>query len=99
VIFAHQHAVSEAALACWAKDRVPIQYLTNCVHWRDLVLTVGPGALIPRPETELLIDICDRVRLGGCRIEPRIESNRVDECIRAAEYISLFGSKGQVQWC
>ena len=37
-------------------DREPIQYLTSCVFWRDLVLAVGPGVLIPRPETELIID-------------------------------------------
>ncbi|CAL5222788.1 g5202 [Coccomyxa viridis] len=38
------------------RERVPLQYLTGSAHWRDLVLAVGPGVLIPRPETELLID-------------------------------------------
>lgn len=38
------------------EDRVPLQYLTSCAFWRDLILSVGPGVLIPRPETELLID-------------------------------------------
>ena len=42
--------------------RVPLQYLTGSAHWRDLVLAVGPGALIPRPETELLIDFAQEVR-------------------------------------
>jgi len=37
-------------------DRVPFQYLTASAYWRDLVLVVGPGALCPRPETELIID-------------------------------------------
>ena len=41
--------------------RVPLQYLTNCCHWRDMVLAVGPGVLIPRPETELLIDFAQQV--------------------------------------
>jgi release factor glutamine methyltransferase len=36
--------------------REPLQYLTGCAHWRDLLLAVGPGILIPRPETEILID-------------------------------------------
>ena len=36
--------------------RVPLQYLTHSAHWRDLVLAVGPGVLIPRPETECLIE-------------------------------------------
>ncbi|CAD7701069.1 unnamed protein product, partial [Ostreobium quekettii] len=38
------------------KERVPIQYITHTAHWRDLVLAVGPGVLVPRPETELIID-------------------------------------------
>lgn len=36
-----------------------MQYLTHTAHWRDLVLTVGPGVLIPRPETEQLIDLVE----------------------------------------
>ena len=44
---------------CWS--RVPLQYLTGAAHWRDLVLAVGPGVLIPRPETELLIDFAEEV--------------------------------------
>ena len=35
---------------------MPLQYLTACAFWRDLVLSVGSGVLIPRPETELIID-------------------------------------------
>jgi release factor glutamine methyltransferase len=42
-------------------SRVPLQYLTGSAHWRDLVLAVGPGVLIPRPETELLIDFAKQV--------------------------------------
>ena len=39
------------------QERVPLQYLTASAHWRDLVLAVGPGTLIPRPETEQLVDL------------------------------------------
>ena len=39
------------------QERVPLQYLTATAHWRDLVLAVGPGTLIPRPETEQLVDL------------------------------------------
>lgn len=35
---------------------MPLQYLTASAFWRELVLSVGPGVLIPRPETELMID-------------------------------------------
>ena len=38
-------------------DRWPLQYLTSSSYWRDLVLFVGHGVLIPRPETEQLIDM------------------------------------------
>lgn len=38
-------------------EQVPLQYLLGIVHWRDFTLAVRPGVLIPRPETELLIDL------------------------------------------
>lgn len=34
----------------------PVQYLTGEAPFRYLVFDVGPGVLIPRPETELLVD-------------------------------------------
>lgn len=38
-------------------DRVPVQYLVGQTPWRDLTLAVTPAVLIPRPETELMIDL------------------------------------------
>ncbi len=35
----------------------PLQYLVGRSPWRDLELRVGPGVLIPRPETELLVEL------------------------------------------
>ena len=35
----------------------PIQYLCGITYWRDLKLEVSNKVLIPRPETELIIDI------------------------------------------
>jgi release factor glutamine methyltransferase len=37
--------------------RVPLQYLMGQTAWRDFQVQVTPGVLIPRPETELLIDL------------------------------------------
>ncbi|WP_448561335.1 peptide chain release factor N(5)-glutamine methyltransferase [Trichothermofontia sp.] len=37
--------------------RVPIQYLVGSTHWRDWQLAVSPAVLIPRPETELIVDL------------------------------------------
>lgn len=39
------------------KERVPLQYLLGTAHWRHFSLTVAPGVLIPRPETELIVDL------------------------------------------
>ncbi len=39
------------------RDRVPVQYLVGRTTWRDFVLQVSPAVLIPRPETEALIDL------------------------------------------
>jgi release factor glutamine methyltransferase len=44
-------------------DRRPIQYLAGVTPWRHFSLTVSPAVLIPRPETEYLIDLAvDAVR-------------------------------------
>jgi release factor glutamine methyltransferase len=36
---------------------MPLQYLVGLCPWRDLELEVGPGVLIPRQETELLLEL------------------------------------------
>jgi release factor glutamine methyltransferase len=44
----------------WQKridERVPLQYLLGQATWRDFTVSVAPGVLIPRPETELIIDL------------------------------------------
>ncbi len=37
-------------------ERVPVQYLVGQTTWRNFNLQVSPSVLIPRPETELIID-------------------------------------------
>ena len=39
------------------KRSCPIQYLCGITYWRDLKLKVTNKVLIPRPETELIVDI------------------------------------------
>lgn len=44
----------------WRRHRVsaePLQYLVGLCPWRDLELSVAPGVLIPRQETEQLLDL------------------------------------------
>jgi release factor glutamine methyltransferase len=38
-------------------EGIPLQHLTGRAPYRGLDLAVGPGVFIPRPETELVIDI------------------------------------------
>ncbi|KAL7088256.1 hypothetical protein ACP275_13G116600 [Erythranthe tilingii] len=40
-------------------ERRPFQYVVGCEHWRDLVLSVEEGVLIPRPETEMILDLVE----------------------------------------
>jgi release factor glutamine methyltransferase len=61
------HPRKPVALACdlhriealWQRhldSAEPLQYLVGRCPWRDLELAVGPGVLIPRQETELLVE-------------------------------------------
>ncbi len=44
----------------------PYQYICGWTQFRNLTLTVAPGCLIPRPETELMIDMAKKLLpLGG----------------------------------
>lgn len=36
----------------------PLQYITGVQSFRRLALRVGPGVLVPRPETEMLVERC-----------------------------------------
>ena len=38
-------------------ERCPVQYLAGVTPWRNFSLSVSPAVLIPRPETEYLIDL------------------------------------------
>ena len=57
----HRPAVADAAVpAAYAAlveqraQRVPLQHLTGFAPFRHLLLRVGPGVFVPRPETELV---------------------------------------------
>ena len=64
---ADNHFVHVLPLDLLLLFRVPLQYLNNCCHWRDMILAVGPGVLIPRPETEMLIDLAQQVHAHTAR--------------------------------
>lgn len=58
----HDRQVTDPALSAFRElvrrraDHVPTQYLLGEVHFRHLTLKVTPAVLIPRPETEILVD-------------------------------------------
>lgn len=46
--------------------RVPLQHLTGLAPFRTLELRVGPGAFVPRPETEQVVQVVlDRLKKEG----------------------------------
>ena len=61
--------LSELA-ALWSlhlTSQQPLQYLVGLCPWRDLELAVAPGVLIPRQETELLVELVrDKFPLPPC---------------------------------
>lgn len=46
----------------------PLQYVLGTVDFRGLILDVGPGVLIPRPETEQLVDLALSLYPGHGRV-------------------------------
>ncbi len=47
--------------------RIPLQHLTGRASFRMLELRVGPGVFVPRPETELVVDLALRALAGHSR--------------------------------
>lgn len=45
--------------------RVPLQHLTGRAGFRHLELSVGPGVFVPRPESEMLVDLVAPLLRGG----------------------------------
>lgn len=77
-----------------SKDE-PLQYIFGRAYFRNLVLKVGRGVLIPRPETELMVDeilkglpqggtFCD-IGTGSGAIALSIASERPDTTVFASE--------------
>lgn len=55
-------------------DRLPVQYLVGITPWRRFSLHVSPAVLIPRPETEYLIDLA--VSAAGQSQTPRLDAGQ-----------------------
>jgi release factor glutamine methyltransferase len=58
------------ALAGRRAEGVPLQYLTGIAPFRHLELKVGPGVLVPRPETEIVTEhALARLPTGGLAVD------------------------------
>jgi release factor glutamine methyltransferase len=61
------------------QERFPVQYLAETVFWRRFQLKVTPAVLIPRPETELIIDLAqEAVRFDTDDLNFTLNQNWVD---------------------
>jgi release factor glutamine methyltransferase len=72
----------------WQKrlqERIPVQYLVGRVPWRYFMLKVAPDVLIPRPETELIIDLAQQA----------IEQSDLSE-IRSGHWVDLGTGSGAI---
>lgn len=49
------------ALVDERRTRIPLQHLTGTAAFRTLTVEVGPGVFVPRPETELIVDLVARL--------------------------------------
>jgi release factor glutamine methyltransferase len=47
---------------------VPLQHLTGSAPFRHLELAVGPGVFIPRPETELIVELAAAALAGAATV-------------------------------
>jgi release factor glutamine methyltransferase len=54
----------EQAVCRRAREREPVAYITGWRYFRRLRLAVDPRALIPRPESELLVEVGARLPAG-----------------------------------
>ena len=56
----------------WQKrinERLPVQYIAGATPWRNFHIAVSPAVLIPRPETEYLIDLAVNATLKSSQLQ------------------------------
>ena len=69
---------------------VPLQYITGYQEFYGRSFTVGPQVLIPRPETEIIVD--QVLRLGGNRRPRIIDIGTGSACIAITLRLEIPGS-------
>jgi release factor glutamine methyltransferase len=65
--------------------RIPLQHIIGSVSFRGVELEVSPDALIPRPETELLVDLATRsLRQQGTQSQKILDIGTGTGCLAIA---------------
>ncbi|HET6209047.1 MAG TPA: peptide chain release factor N(5)-glutamine methyltransferase [Jatrophihabitans sp.] len=82
---------------------VPLQHLTGSAPFRHLLLAVGPGVFVPRPETELLLDLAaDRLAGAGTVLDLGAGSGAIALAVAqeypAARVIAVERSTAALAW-
>jgi len=82
---------------------VPVQHLTGSAAFRHLELAVGPGVFIPRPETELLLDLAaDRLAEAGTVLDLGAGSGAIALAVAqeypAARVVAVERSEPALSW-
>ncbi|MBD2439176.1 peptide chain release factor N(5)-glutamine methyltransferase [Nostoc sp. FACHB-110] len=60
------------------RDRLPVQYIAGVTPWRQFKLAVSNAVLIPRPETECIIDLAVSAINGSAANPPLDQGHWVD---------------------
>ena len=82
-ILSDAHEAAFAGLAARRKDGEPIAYLLGEREFHELTLRVTPDVLIPRPETELLVDFAqEALPAGGAVLDLGTGSGAIALAIR-----------------
>ncbi len=75
------------------KRHVPLQYITGKAYFMEMELVVGPGVLIPRPETEELVRWIMESHKAGFNGGGLLDVGTGSGCIAVALAVQLPGTK------
>ncbi|MDW7655645.1 MAG: peptide chain release factor N(5)-glutamine methyltransferase [Bacillota bacterium] len=70
-------------LAVRRASREPLAFLTGQVHFAGLAFAVGPGSLVPRPDSEILVETARRIileEIWPLRTTQSADLNILDTC-------------------
>ncbi|MDT0259785.1 peptide chain release factor N(5)-glutamine methyltransferase [Jatrophihabitans lederbergiae] len=84
-------------------EGIPLQHLTGTAPFRHLELVVGPGVFIPRPETELVLELATaQLRVAGTVVDLCAGSGAIALAVAqeypAARVVAVERSAAALEW-